>query len=146
MVEYPWGWRTHPFPGGRRGVTQNVQCFTVKWFDCAFEKGAQCSPRWIIKSTPLIYIFLRSAFPYDLTRRRSAGEIWLRDTLWFDYLLRGVWLKSCALFLDADLCVALPAKLNIKPPRWHHDSRLCTFKSIQMQIVIRLPFYTSRRT
>jgi len=82
MVEYPWGWRTGtPFSGRETGMVQNVQCFTVKWFDCAFGKGTQCSPRWIIKSTPLIYIFLLSVFSFDLTKRRSAGEIWLRDTL-----------------------------------------------------------------
>lgn len=76
------------------GITRNVQCFTVKWFDCAFGKGAQCSPRWIIKSSLLIYIFLLSIFLSGLMEWRFTGEIWLREIVWFDYLLRRVWLKS----------------------------------------------------
>lgn len=99
MVEYPWGWRipTHSFSG----VAQNVQCFTVKWFDCAFGKGRNVRlgellnpPRWFIFSYFPVFLF-------GLMEQRFGGEIWLRDRL--------IWLPASrsitrSIFLIAKWC------------------------------------------
>lgn len=91
-------------------VVRYVQCFTVKWFNCTFGNTAQCSSRWIIKSSPLrfIYIFLLSiSFLSGLTEQRFAGEIWLRDRLIWLPASRSMLEIFFSLFHDLSLYLSL---------------------------------------